>query len=744
MSELEKKIDLRVPRLRVSETYKTTGTTDVQWENGFRGKVKFVPWKSFDQTVVETHENINRLKPKRLRFALNNLDILRDFVNGDSFIEEDSSDEDSEGEGVVVELNEGNEMVATNSSITTGNEVLGEGKHDNPNDSPNEIFTDETSTLGVSHYIFMAALSLIRNLRKRKKLYFKCHNFSSEMMCRYDTTGTSLPGLPYPTTVKPDQALVTKKNSQGLQVQPVCTFEFKGPGLKIQACSKSGDEVQNGVQSTVDDLVLDHDVVAPDEGGTSIVGVSEGNFLYTQEDDGGILDDETIPAGSCQKLCEYFNKVFPASSALESKPPSRKIVLALAQTLSQGLLSQSGCCFLFTFQVGIAFEIQPLDATGIVSVAVSRSFRCNEEEGTVAAIVALAMHSLTRIEKEENLKLKIRNCAHVISEAAWTRRNDRDGQKRKKRKRNATATSNLGQTAPGPSNTQNASEAIVEYTDSGDCNPNNDLIIEFSDSSAMESSESSKSVAVDIDIDSNGGKSTETCSIASNDSSGGSLSSFEDMGATETATAMKEIFTSNKGVLGIGSSGVVLRGSYQGEEIAIKTWNRESEEGYKDLRRELEIIKLMEDEFPNLLGYSVPRVLLRTDISNLRFSPQQHEDIVLVTEYVGKGLKRTLSGDLYLIERGRMERVNPREEVEICAAATRSLMSLHESRIIHGDIALPNLRVQKEDYAIDGVSRPVWTAWWIDLGKGTYLPDEHESSDLFTCEKDKCQSLFSL
>lgn len=380
-----RKVDLRVPRLQTSESYKTTGSTEVQWERGFSGNVKFIPWKSFGNTVVRTHDNIDGLKDKRLLFALRNLDLLCDFVNDESFIEGDSSSDDGVREEVPEELNE-SQGIAT--GLASRNQLPGRTFHhdDDQGDSPNEVFTDETSTLGVSNYVFMAALSLIRNLKKRKRFYFKSHSFSSEQICVDDP---SIPGLPYPTTVKPDVALVTMKNSQEQQVQPICTFEFKGPGLKIQSFTNA-TEVENhrnvdavaSEQVEVEGDTAVWDATSQDASLSRSVSFALAQNRSVGNEDDEISDDATIPAGSCEKLCAYLNKLFPplysrpnaeTSHRLGKTRPPRKVVLSIAQTLTQGLLSQSGCCFLFTFQVGIAFQIQSLDANGKVTVAVSRS-----------------------------------------------------------------------------------------------------------------------------------------------------------------------------------------------------------------------------------------------------------------------------------------------------------------------------------------------------------------------------------
>lgn len=206
---------------------------------------------------------------------------------------------------------------------------------------------------------------------------------------------------------------------------------------------------------------------------------------------------------------------------------------------------------------------------------------------------------------------------------------------------------------------------------------------------------------------------------------------------------LKDIFTSNKGVLGIGRSGVVLKGTWEGTQVAIKTWNRENEEGYQDLCREIRMCSLIETVCPQILGSSVPRVLLKTEVKSSDThhfeSVVQHPDIALVTEFVGVGVKRNEEGKLNIIDGAIKEAVGVSDEAQICAAAVRSLFHLHENGILHGDVALRNLRVEK--YGDKFRSNAMcWRACWIDLGKATYLNVETDSA--FRYDMQECSALF--
>lgn len=74
-------------------------------------------------------------------------------------------------------------------------------------------------------------------------------------------------------------------------------------------------------------------------------------------------------------------------------------------------------------------------------------------------------------------------------------------------------------------------------------------------------------------------------------------------------------------------------------------------------------------------------------------TPIQRKEVLLVTEYVGKEIARDEHDVLLIVENDKKEKVNPTSEARIRKAAVQSLESLHENGIMHGDIALRNLRI---------------------------------------------------
>lgn len=58
-------IDLRVPTLKISLKYRTsgssTGNTSVQWEDRFYGNIVFVPWTEFEEKVSVTIAAVQKL-----------------------------------------------------------------------------------------------------------------------------------------------------------------------------------------------------------------------------------------------------------------------------------------------------------------------------------------------------------------------------------------------------------------------------------------------------------------------------------------------------------------------------------------------------------------------------------------------------------------------------------------------------------------------------------------------------------
>ena len=78
------------------------------------------------------------------------------------------------------------------------------------------------------------------------------------------------------------------------------------------------------------------------------------------------------------------------------------------------------------------------------------------------------------------------------------------------------------------------------------------------------------------------------------------------------------------------------------------------------------------------------------------------------------------------------------EDVEMLLdEASRSLKVLHECGILHGDVAVRNIRAK---HVADEVGRKKWRVWWIDLGCATVCWSE----TTWKWEQDRCRKMFEV
>lgn len=161
-------MDLRVPHLRLLEKYKTSSKTEVQWEPGFYGRLRFVPWKAFDKMVEDTWQKVQKLPPDEFFFAGMNLVLLRSMVQGEgSRLVKPKTNLNAHQEG---SSSNADRIAAVPSFLENTHSSTESGMKDGRNETSQqgEMFTDERSTTGVNNYVFMAALSLLKGLRKRR------------------------------------------------------------------------------------------------------------------------------------------------------------------------------------------------------------------------------------------------------------------------------------------------------------------------------------------------------------------------------------------------------------------------------------------------------------------------------------------------------------------------------------------------------------------------------------------------
>lgn len=178
-----------------------------------------------------------------------------------------------------------------------------------------------------------------------------------------------------------------------------------------------------------------------------------------------------------------------------------------------------------------------------------------------------------------------------------------------------------------------------------------------------------------------------------------------DGGVSDTDKWLREVMGKHYGVIGLGSSGVVLESSWNGKRVAAKLWNERDLDGLRDLLDEIRMYRILQEDDMGVLGVCVPRLVMSRD--------EPETEAVLVTELVGKSLRRGDEGILLMGEGEEWEAVELWEEENIITAAKKSLRRLHESGILHGDVCMENVRVARRR-RFGGWT---WRVWWIDLGQ---------------------------
>lgn len=87
----------------------------------------------------------------------------------------------------------------------------------------------------------------------------------------------------------------------------------------------------------------------------------------------------------------------------------------LAQTFIQGMTTKSGCCLLYTHENGIAFEMTNLDDKGRIFIRVSPLLCCENENGTVAGLLALSHYSIKKVDADEDVPNRMKTFFEKIA-----------------------------------------------------------------------------------------------------------------------------------------------------------------------------------------------------------------------------------------------------------------------------------------------------------------------------------------
>lgn len=475
-----------------------------------------------------------------------------------------------------------------------------------------------------------------------------------------------------------DSSLVEIVN--GLEAAPpICCYELKGPRLNFATPAAMYCEEYN---------------LRRTRGGSQSISYEQGDSHNRISSIRGQCDHEV----SAEAICHYLNYVFGDRRHYyknNARHVSQRIMMPFAQTVVQALTTSTGCAFLFTHELGVAFEIVTVDDDGRLVIKVSRVFCCNLQKGSLAAAVALGSYAIKKHRvggKVETIKKVVKTLVRYFDA------------------RNDAKTQN----APLPQTRVPRAPQSSENSRNNFCGAAHDTTSATHSFETCVRSFPKQRKAVEEDVFSEGSDVTQEKNKEDE------LLEMLDVG--------RELFVTE------GASGMVMAMQVNGEKLATKHWNGATSEGLNSLRREIEVYRYIEDHAPSLLGSSVPSLWLAVDRIH---SDCQEGDLLLVTKYVGENIFLGDAGELCLGSERYGRRVSRRITSEIQKAALKSLNDLHKAGIMHGDLSFDNMRVSgdKEEPG------ETWKVWWIDFGLAK--TDLKQGSRELVEEKEECRQLFA-
>lgn len=697
-------LNLCIPRLPILPGYVDNSYSKVKLAPGIFDSIAFVPWDNFDVHVMRTKEKLDELDPAILSSVRQEVDNIR------HKIDPATTNEDVDFDNALQKLfgsSSTQHSFARNSS-RIGSTVLERSEsatvcdsfvHRNVvDDSSTVYYTNSSSCTRINSRVFDLVENLIKYVRcERKLLLISEMQLSSEVGKKYEHVIAPKDFC----NIVPDIALTTTQEHPVREL-PICSYELKGPLSVFWERPKEIDDISLRSPSKKKRLTS-----------SSVAEITETSHRTLKQSFAKRLDNPEHY--SAKGIAKFYNEILEDSTLLtrsSGKGSYYDVFLPVAQAIVQALLTESGCSMLYTHQEAIAFEVSKPVETGKcenletkrrpIRVRVSRAFPCDEEPGNICALVALAEYSCHQADSDER-KSEVRELFNLLTHRQYEQRLRKYG--------NYSGGSERGQQAQGGG--LQARDGEQKAPDGGNQAQN-------------EKERCSKSAPVDKE---NSSKSINRPLIRSNhqfDPHDVIVSNDRDGGFPQ---ALAEILETSEGVIGIGSSAIVLGGLYRGQRVAVKSWNGVNREGLHCFLHELEMYKFLLQSNAPVLGIGIPffRIAKAYPV----------EDAVLIIDHVGETIMRSCNGKL-MMRSGKLWAELPKRDIkEIGRAAVYSLKKLHYSGILHGDISLRNLRVQRLDH-VSVKSKPSWRAWWIDLGLSWHCCPERERE----LEVRECVRLF--
>lgn len=751
------------------------GNTRAQWTPGCFGTLNFVAWDGFEKIVQEGMKSVDRLSVEEVQGAKTSLGEARDFIE-DARLDHDRMEE-MEGKKLLLSQAE----VRARKEYERGQKrKIGEVEDGEKTTVVvpyiQKPVTNSTSISSLHDCVLRGIVKLLRELYKPDVIRVQSNKCSSESVRVSDSTEDMTEGIPLPENLTPDLSLyrVTLKDTELVSI-PVCCFEFKGPSLDLSGLTTVEFPQNSNNRSSPGEVIAVEAEPIQEHGGTNFVSRAQedGQAVGRTDMPGRLLDegrgrrgeahqelrrdpmppttsgqvnmgrdlttsDEASPGdtresqglmgyeniykegSSASQVAGHFNALFSRIEYLDTRlsdfAAHRQVLYPVAQTICQALLSRSGCGFLYNHQTGIAFravEVDPNNSNRI-TVFVTGVIGCNERPGNVAAMFSLAKYCIDEdidINRDEQIG-RMRRLHRIISNAAYKAPSfsSRSSGEQWLPSSDTGTDSHSNRTGQLPPSAGRQVNSAPNELDRRGRQPESPTAVKVS---PMNSSSTFMRLEVSLP-------------------GAGRTSAIRKCGIKEE---LAEMFMTNKGIVATGSSGIILRGLWRGNEVAIKIWSGELRSGLNALRREIRIYKKLQSNCPSILGSAVPKLMLGWEEPN--HDSVYRNILILVTEFVGKEVLRDINGDMWLAVSDGYVKVDVGDEPHICESALRSLKELHDNGFAHGDVALRNLRISCRRIG----SVLSWTCWWLDLG---ISKEVRKTSDRirFDLDRKECISLF--
>lgn len=394
---------LRMPRLPVLESYVDSSNTKVKLSRGLLGNVRFEPWAGFDEIIQDTATLVRALGTEDKEIAAKELDLCRQEIDPetygisvknqgarfnrwcDSFRQSGERTSSrrmelrrmarlkatSQRDGNVLRsdsdpsnMSEGRSQSGTQGTTQEGTEkaLATATKTGSP------VYTNSTSCSSVNARVFKAVQFLLRSLQGQPDYFIHPQlSFSSELGRRYD----DLKGAHDFLNIKPDFSLTRSPVKRSSEL-PLCCVELKGPARVFWP-----------VKDSCEEGIAEKQVKPIDSNSGNISQPSEESETSTkirrlnpeEEVVSTVPRTEDDESYSAARLASFYNDLFGVGRDIGLADVRGKFdtFLPIAQTLNQGLLTQTGFCALYNHQEIVFFRIQEEHIDAKLSAVVSVS-----------------------------------------------------------------------------------------------------------------------------------------------------------------------------------------------------------------------------------------------------------------------------------------------------------------------------------------------------------------------------------